>query len=110
MKLENAWPWSGTWFLFQEIHVHSRQTSTWHEQMLTRSTNTRTDGQRKGLICQKKKKKQRNSSKQLQTHNMATNDVEMLTAQIREYIFFSLTSHSLFPEEQKECCKYLEAQ
>ena len=30
---------------------------------------------------------------------------KILTAQIREEIYFSLTSHGLFPEEQKGCHK-----
>ena len=30
---------------------------------------------------------------------------KILTAQIREEIYDSLTSHGLFPEEQKGCCK-----
>ena len=30
---------------------------------------------------------------------------KILTAQIREEIFYSLTSHSLFPEKQKGCRK-----
>ena len=30
---------------------------------------------------------------------------KILTAQIREEIYYSLTSHGLFPDEQKECRK-----
>ena len=30
---------------------------------------------------------------------------KILTAQIREEIYHSLTSHGLFPDEQKGCCK-----
>ena len=30
---------------------------------------------------------------------------KILTAQIREEIYYSLTSHGLFPDEQKGCCK-----
>ena len=30
---------------------------------------------------------------------------KLLTAQIREEIYYSLTSRGLFPVEQKECCK-----
>ena len=30
---------------------------------------------------------------------------KILTAWIREEIYYSLTSHGLFPEEQKRCCK-----
>ena len=47
IKLENAWPWWNTWLMVQEIHLHSRQTSTRNEEMPTRSTRTRIDDQRK---------------------------------------------------------------
>ena len=30
---------------------------------------------------------------------------KILTAQIREKIYYSLTSHGLFPDEQKGCCQ-----
>ena len=30
---------------------------------------------------------------------------KILTAHIREEIYYSLTSHGLFPDEQKGCCK-----
>ena len=30
---------------------------------------------------------------------------KILTAQIREEIYYSLTSHGLFPDEQRGCCK-----
>ena len=36
---------------------------------------------------------------------MPTDDVGILTAQIREEIYYSLISHRLFPEEQKQCRK-----
>ena len=50
IKLENARPYCNTWFLVQEIHLHSPQTSTRNEQMLTRSTSTWLDDQRKDHI------------------------------------------------------------
>ena len=62
------------------------------------------DDQRKNHI-DPKGPKQRNRFKQLQTHNLPTDDVEILTAQIREEIYYSLTSRGLFPDEQKGCCK-----
>ena len=61
--------------LVQEIHFHSRQTSTRNEQMPTKSTRTQMDDQRKDHI-DPKGPKQRNRPKQLQTHNLPTNDVE----------------------------------
>ena len=75
IKLENARPWWNTWFLVQEIHHHSRQTSARNEQMLIRSTGTKLDDQRKDHF-DTKEPKQRNYSKQLQTDNLPTNDVE----------------------------------
>ena len=75
IKLENAWPWWNTWFLFQEIPLHSRQNSTRNEKTLTRSTRTRMDDQRKDHI-DPKEFEQRHRSKQQQTHNLPTDDVE----------------------------------
>ena len=49
--------------------------------------------------------KQRNCSKQLQTHNLPTNDVENTNSTNRKKIYYSLTSCGLFPDEQKGCCK-----
>ena len=54
IKLENARPWWNTWFLVQEIHLHSRQTSTRNEQMPTKSTHTRMDDQRNNHIDPKR--------------------------------------------------------
>ena len=44
-------------------------------------------------------------SKQLQTDNLLTNDVENTNTQIREEIYYSLASRGLFPDEKKGCCK-----
>ena len=46
------------WFLVQEIHLHSRQTSTKKEQIPTRSTRTRMDDQRKITLIQKDQAKE----------------------------------------------------
>ena len=64
-----------SWLLVQEIHLHSRQTSTRNEQMPTRRTSTWQYNQKKDYI-NPKGPKQRNCSKQLQTDNLPTNDVE----------------------------------
>ena len=40
--------------------------------------------------------------KQRQTHNLPTDYVEILTAEIGGGIYFSLSSRGLFPEEKKE--------
>ena len=55
------------------------------------------DDQRKNRI-DPKRPLQRNHPKQLHAHNMPTINVEILTAQIREEIYESLTSHRLFSE------------
>ena len=48
---------------------------------------------------------QRNHPKQLWTYNVPNDDVEILTAEIREEIYNSLISSRLFPEVQKTCRK-----
>ena len=73
--IPNARPWWNIWFLVEEIHLYSRKTSTRNEQMLTRNTGTRLDDERKDHIGPKGPK-QRKCSKQLQTDNLSTNDVE----------------------------------
>ena len=49
-----------------------------------------------------KRSPKKNHPQQLQTHNMPTNYVEN-TNSIREEIYDSLISRSLFPKEQKGC-------
>ena len=66
---------SGNLLNTPRIHHHSRQTSTRNEHMPTRSTYTPMDDHRKDHIDPKGSKK-RNHSKQLQAHNLPTNDVE----------------------------------
>ena len=85
IKLENAWPWWNTWFLVQEIHLHSRQTSTRNEQTPTRSTRTQMDDQRKDHI-DPEGPTQRNHLKQLQTHNLLTDDVETINSKGRDLL------------------------
>ena len=75
IKLESVRPWWNTWLLVQEIHLNSCQTSTRNEQMLTKRASTWMDDQRKDYINPKGPNK-RNRSKQLQTQNLPTNDVE----------------------------------
>ena len=67
------------------------------------------DDQRKDYIYPKGPK-QRGRSKQLQTNNLPTDDVEVLTAQIREGIYNLLTSRGSFLEKEKGCGKDPEAQ
>ena len=64
IKLENARLWWNAWFLIQEIHLHSRQTSTRNEQMPLRRTCTRMDNQRKDQF-DPKGPKHRDHTKQL---------------------------------------------
>ena len=99
IKLENARPWWNTWFLVKKIHPYSRQTSTRNEQMPTRSTHTRMDEQRKNHIGPERPL-QRNRHKQQETINLPMM-WKILTTQIREEIYFSLTSCGLLSEEQK---------
>ena len=49
--------------------------------------------------------KERKCSKQLQTDNLPTKNMEIITAQIREETYYWLTSRGLFAEEKKGCCK-----
>ena len=49
--------------------------------------------------------RKRSRPKQLQTNIVPTYDVKIVTAQIREEIYFSLTSLGVFLEEQKGCRK-----
>ena len=73
--LEKVRPWWNTWFLVEEIHLHSRQTSTRNEQKPTKSTCTRMDDQRKDH-SDPKGPKQRNRTKKLETHNLPTDDAD----------------------------------
>ena len=99
IKRENAWLWWNTWFLIQEIHHHSGQTTIRNEQIPSKSIRTRIDDQRKDHI-DPKGPKQKNHPKQLQTHNLPTDDVEKkLTAQI---------SLRLFPKEQKRIPQWIQ--
>ena len=89
IKQENARPWWNTWFLFQEIHLHSRQTSTRNEQMPTRSTRNRMDDHRKYHIYPEGPN-QRNNYKPITCLPMMW---KILTVNIkREEIYYSLTS------------------
>ena len=75
VKLENARTWWNTWILVQEIHFHSRQTSTRNEQIPRRSTRTGMVKQRKDHV-DPKGPKQKNHPKQLLTQISPTDDVE----------------------------------
>ena len=50
IKLENVRKLWNTWILVQEIHLHSRQTSTRIEQMPTRCPSTWLDDEKKDHI------------------------------------------------------------
>ena len=78
-NLPNSGLWWNTWFMVQEIHLHSRQTSSRNEQMPTKSTRTRMDHQRKDHI-DPKLPKPRSRPKQLQTHNLPIDDVENINS------------------------------
>ena len=53
------------------------------------------------LVCEKIGIPSKTTDKKIKTQMMW----KILTAQIREEIYSSLTSRGLFPEEQKGCCK-----
>ena len=72
--------------------------------MPTKSTRTRIDDQRKDHI-DTKGAKQRNRANNYGPITCLPMLWKILTTQIREEIYYSLTSHSLFPDEQKGCCK-----
>ena len=74
IQLENARSLWNKWFLIQEFHLHSLQTSTRNEQMLTKSICTRMDDRRKDHI-DPKGPNQRIHPKQIRTHNLLTDDV-----------------------------------
>ena len=103
-KLENARPRWNTWFLVQEIHHYSLQTSTRNEQMLTRSTGTRLDAQTKDDI-DPKGTKQRTTPNNYRPITCLPMMWKILTVNIREHIYYPLTSQGLFPDEQKGCSK-----
>ena len=102
ITLENARPRWNIWFLVQEIYLHSRQISTRNKQMSTRSTCVQIDDQRKDHI-DPKTSPQRNCSKQLQTHNLCTYDVENANG-INEGIDLLLAnkSNGLFPKRNRK--------
>ena len=105
MELLNARTWWNTWILVQEIHLHSRQTHTRSEWMPTRCTSTWLDDQRKDHTNPKGPKQRNCSKKNYRPITCLTMMWKILTAQIREVIYYSLTSRGVFPAEQKGCCK-----
>ena len=62
-----------------KIHIHSRQTSTRNEQMLTRIISTWLDDKKKDHI-DPKRTQAKDCSKQLQTDNLPTDDVENINS------------------------------
>ena len=90
--------------LVQEIHFHSRQTSTINEQMPTKSTQAEWMTKGRTTLIQKDPSKRTapNNNRPITCLPMMW---KILTAQIGEEIYNSLTSHGLFPEEQKGCYK-----
>ena len=105
IKLENARTWWNTWILVQEIHLHSRQTCSRNELMPTRCTSTWLNNQRKTTLIQKDPSKGTapNSYRPITCLPMMR---KILTAEIREGIYYSLKSRGLFPDEQKWCRKW----
>ena len=82
------------------IHLHSRQTSTRNKQKPTRSTHIRMDDQWKDYF-DLKGPKQRTAPNNYRPITCLPMMWKILTVQIGEIIYYSLTSRRLFPEEQK---------
>ena len=72
--------------------------------MPTNNTLTRVDEQSKDHI-DTKGLKEKAQTQHLQTHNCLPMIWKILTAQIREEMYYSLTSHGFLPDEHKGCCK-----
>ena len=83
----------------------SRNSPPFVTALLTRSTNTRMDDQRKDHL-DPKGCKPRNSSNNFRPKTCLPIIRKILTAQIRVDIYDSLTSPGLFPDEQKGCPKW----
>ena len=99
IKLENAWPWWNTWLLVQEIYLLLRQTSTRNELMPKGAQVPDWITKGKATLIQK------DASKGTAPNNYRPITClpmmwKILTAQIREKIYYSLTSFGLFPEER----------
>ena len=98
MQLENTLPWWDTWFLVQKIHVHFQQTR--NEQTFPWRTSTWLDNQKKEHIYPKRTQ-QRTCDKQYRPITCLPRMWKISTAQMREGLYYSLTTGGLFPEEQK---------
>ena len=99
--MENTRQWWNTWILVQEIHLHSRQNSTRSELQEAHVPEWMTKG--KATLIQKDSLKGTAPNK----HRLITcqSKWKLLAAQIREGVYYSLTSQELFPDIQKGCCK-----
>ena len=74
IKLKNARSWWNTWFLVQEIHLHSRRASTRNKQM--HAYPNRWPKERPHWSW----KTQSKEPPQLQTYNLPTDDVENINS------------------------------
>ena len=101
IKLENARPWWNTWFLIQEINPNPNRLALEMNRCLqgahvpkwiTKGKTTKDPS--KGTVP--------NYYRPITSLPMMW---EILTAQKREKIYYSLTSRGLFPDEQKGCHK-----
>ena len=100
-KLENARPWWNTWFLVQEIPLHSRQTSTRNEQMLTRYQS----GWPKKRPYWFRRTQAKELLETITDRHLPNNDVENTNKTNKRKYLLRVTSQGLFPDEQKRCCK-----
>ena len=91
------------WFLVQEIHLNPWLTSTRNEWLQRAHVPEWITKERTTLI-----QKDPNNGTASNNYRPITCLLIMwkiLTAQIKEETYYSLTSRALFPDEQKGCCK-----
>ena len=96
--------WWNTWILVQESHLHPRQTSTRMNRCLQYAQVPDWITKGKITLIQKDPSKgtAQNKYRPITCLPMTW---KILTAQIREEMYYSLISYGLFPHEQKGCCK-----
>ena len=96
---------------FKEIHLHSKKFTSIHDRRALEMNiwlqrvdvpERMTKGRTTLILKDPSKRTALNNYRPISCLPMMW---KILTAQIREEIYYSLTSRSLFPDEQKECCK-----
>ena len=109
IKLENDRPWWYTWILVQETHLHSHRVALEMNTCLQGEHIPEWMTKEKTTLIQKDPLK-RTALNNYRPITCLPMTGKILTAQIRKEIYNSLTSRTLFPEEQKEFRKNPEVQ